>query len=93
MVSNAFSEVVLTPVALTLAPLALLAPAGGLGMPFGARFAWFGCFGITRERASPIEMVGLLIVTAGIGLAAYYGPVGVVVPETIWSETHDVSGT
>ena len=34
-------------------------------------------------------MVGVLIVTAGVGVAAYHGPVAPVQVETFWSECNE----
>mgnify|MGYP001310218203 CR=1 FL=1 len=72
--SNLLCEVVLTSIALALAPLTLLAPLCGLTIVFGAWFSWIGIFGVKKEKFSIIEGVFMGLTTAGITIAAIYGP-------------------
>jgi drug/metabolite transporter (DMT)-like permease len=72
--ANLLCEVVLTSIALALAPLSLLAPTGGLTICFGAFFAWVGLFGVTKERFSPLEGLAMLVTLCGVVIAAISGP-------------------
>ena len=54
--NNLAAEIGLTSLALSLAPLSVLAPTAALSIVFAAGFAWLGCFGSRqrpRPRASP----------------------------------------
>lgn len=73
---NLVCEVGLTSVALALAPLSLISPVSGLTIVFGASFAWFGLFGVKRERIAPVELVALAVTVGGVGISAVYGPSG-----------------
>lgn len=51
---NLAAEIGLTSLALSLAPLSVLAPTAALSIVFAAGFAWLGCFGPRpHPRASP----------------------------------------
>ncbi|KAL1496108.1 hypothetical protein AB1Y20_014733 [Prymnesium parvum] len=70
---NLLSEVAFSNMALALAPLAMLAPVAGIGIPAAALFARTGWFG-PPEFLSAVEVVGAVITLAGVVLASVYGP-------------------
>ena len=72
---NFISEVAFSNVAIALAPLAMLAPVAGIGIPAAAIFARTGWFG-PKEFLTPIECVGGLITIVGVVLASIFGPKG-----------------
>ena len=72
---NLISEVAFSNVALALAPLAMLAPVAGIGIPAAAIFARTGWFG-PKEFLTPIECFGGCITISGVVLASIFGPRG-----------------
>lgn len=74
---NFVSEVAFSNVALALAPLAMLAPIAGIGIPAAAVFARTGWFG-PKEYLMPIECMGGLVTIAGVVIASVVGPSGAV---------------
>jgi len=73
VVCNLVCEAGLTSAALALAPLSLISPVVGLSIVFGTVYAWVGLFGIKRERATPVEIVGLLIIVGGVFSTSIFG--------------------
>ena len=74
--ANTACEIGLTSVALAFTPLALLSPISGLSIVFACIFAWVGLCGNAREKASPQEVVGLLLTLVGVTVCSIYGPKG-----------------
>ena len=72
--SNLVCEVVLSSAALMFAPLSLISPIGGMSVVFAMVYAWFGLFGIQKEKASPRAIGALLVTLVGITVAAIQVP-------------------
>lgn len=72
--ANTASEVGLTTVALTFAPLSVIAPVGGLAIVFSALMARFGCVPGVKESLSWAEWASLVLTLAGVVLIAIFGP-------------------
>jgi len=73
---NTGSEVGLSAPAQLFAPLALLAPTGGVAVAFNALIARFGCVCGIREELSLLGWLATLCITSGVVLVAVAGPGG-----------------
>lgn len=60
--------------ALSLAPVALLAPFGGLTIVFSLLLAHFGVLTV-RESPSRLQVFAVALVVAGMALVSFFGPV------------------
>lgn len=78
--ANLACEAGLSLFAITLTPLALLAPIQGMSLIFGAIFARLGLFGIRKEKLVRFEIFGLMATVAGISIASIFGPSGSATP-------------
>ena len=65
---NLLSEVTLSPLAIYLAPLALIAPLGGFGMIFNGVLTHFGLVCGIRERMSFDGWLSTIAICGGVGL-------------------------
>ena len=73
-VINTGSELTLSTVALTLAPLAIIAPVFGTQVIFSAMIARAGCVPGVKEMMSLCEWICLAGAIAGIALCSAFGP-------------------
>lgn len=71
---NMGSEIVLSTIALNLAPLALIAPSGGFGIIFNAFFARYGCVCGQKEVLTRADWVATFMLFGGVLLVAMSGP-------------------
>ena len=71
---NLLSEATLSPFAVHLAPLSLIAPLGGFGLLFNAVLTHFGCICGIRERLPIFGWVWTLVMVGGIILVALSDP-------------------
>mmetsp|Transcript_71494 Transcript_71494/g.190160 ORF Transcript_71494/g.190160 Transcript_71494/m.190160 type:complete len:421 (+) Transcript_71494:3-1265(+) len=78
---NTTSELVLTSLAMSLAPLSLIAPVAGLSIVFSALLAHWGCVMGVRERLTRIDWFCTALVLFGVVLATSFGPQNDEVPE------------
>lgn len=78
---NTTSELFLTSLAMSLAPLSLIAPVAGLSIVFSALLAHWGCVMGVRERLTRIDWFCTGLVLFGVILATSFGPQKDEVPE------------
>jgi magnesium transporter len=78
---NTTSELVLTSLAMSLAPLSLIAPVAGMSIVFSAILAHFGAVAGLRERLTGIDWVCTALVLFGVLLASAFGPQNDKVPD------------
>jgi len=71
---NMGSEIVLSTIALNLAPLALIAPSGGFGIIFNAFFARYGCVCGQKEILTRADWAATFMLFGGVLLVAMSGP-------------------
>ena len=73
---NLGSEVTLTPVAMSLTPLSLLAPMTGVGIATGTLISASGCLPGLKEPLSCREAMSTVLVIGGVVLTSIFGPRG-----------------
>ena len=73
---NLGSEVTLTPVAMSLTPLSLLAPMTGVGIAAATLISASGCLPGLKEPLSCREAMSTVLVICGVVLTSYFGPRG-----------------
>ena len=73
---NTGSDVLLSSLALSLAPLSQIAPCAGLAVIFSALLARFGCVPGVREQLSIVEWLALGVTLAGLVACSVFGPRG-----------------
>lgn len=78
---NTTSELFLTSLAMSLAPLSLIAPVAGLSIVFSALLAHWGCVMGVRERLTRVDWLCTALVLFGVVLATSFGPQNDAVPE------------
>jgi hypothetical protein len=71
---NTSSELFLTTMAFTMAPLSLITPIGGLAIIFSALIARFGCIPGLRESLSRVEWAAILLALTGVSVLGPLGP-------------------
>ena len=73
---NTTAEVSLSSVALSLAPLAQVAPCAGLAVIFSALLARAGCVPGVNERLSILEWLSLVVAVVALVASSFFGPKG-----------------
>lgn len=71
---NLGSEVTITPIALSLAPVSLLAPMTAIGIAGSVLIAASGCLRGLKESIGPREVGAILLIIAGVVLSTAFGP-------------------
>ena len=71
---NLGSEVTITPIALSLAPVSLLAPMTAIGIAGSVLIAASGCLRGLKEPIGPREVGAILLIIAGVVLSTAFGP-------------------
>ena len=73
---NLGSELTLTPVAMSLTPLSLLAPMTGVGIATGTLISASGCIPGLKEPLGCSEIMSTVLVIGGVVLTSIFGPHG-----------------